>query len=88
METEGVGVWLHSARVVADALSEVSVTAAAMARYHLDAALKKELAQKLGALRAAQIPPARRRRSPVRSASSGHAGARGRFATTLAAVRR
>jgi hypothetical protein len=52
METEGVGVWLHSARVVADALSEVSVTAA-MARYHLDAALKKELAQKLGALRAA-----------------------------------
>jgi hypothetical protein len=39
-------------RVVADALSEVSLTAA-MARYHLDAALKKELAQKLGPLRAA-----------------------------------
>ncbi len=42
-----------SERTVAEALSEVSLTAAAMARYHLDAALKRELAIRLGTLRAA-----------------------------------
>jgi len=40
-------------RTVSDALSEISLTAASMARYHLDAALKRELANRLGALRAA-----------------------------------
>lgn len=40
-------------RTVAAALSEVSLTAAAMARYHLDAVLKRELANRLGALRSA-----------------------------------
>lgn len=40
-------------RTVADALSEVSLTAASMPRYHLDAVLKRELANRLGALRAA-----------------------------------
>ncbi len=35
-------------RSIADALSEVSLTAAAMQRYHLDAVLKRELAQRLG----------------------------------------
>lgn len=40
-------------RTVAAALSEVSLTAAAMARYHLDAVLKRELANRLGALRPA-----------------------------------
>jgi hypothetical protein len=40
-------------RTVAEALSEPSLTAAAMCRYHLDAVLKRELAQRLGALRAA-----------------------------------
>jgi hypothetical protein len=40
-------------RTIAEALSEVSLTAAAMARYHLDAALKRELARRLGTLRAA-----------------------------------
>ena len=42
-----------SERTIAEALSEISLTAAAMARYHLDAALKRELAQRLGTLRAA-----------------------------------
>jgi len=40
-------------RTVAEAVSEVSLTAAAMARYHLDAVLKRELANRLGTLRAA-----------------------------------
>ena len=38
---------------VAEALSEVSLTAAAMARYHLDAVLKRELANRLGTRRTA-----------------------------------
>jgi hypothetical protein len=41
-----------SERTVAEALSEISLTAAAMARYHLDAALKRDLAIRLGTLRA------------------------------------
>lgn len=40
-------------QTVADALSEVSLTAASMARYHLDAILRRELANRLGTLRAA-----------------------------------
>ncbi len=40
-------------RSTTDALSEVSLTAAAMQRYHLDAALKRELAQRLGSVKQA-----------------------------------
>ncbi len=40
-------------RTVSDALSEISLTAASMSRYHLDAVLKRELANRLGALRTA-----------------------------------
>ena len=40
-------------RTAAEALSEVSLTAASMARYHLEAVLKRELANRLGAVRAA-----------------------------------
>lgn len=40
-------------RTVADALSNVSLTAASMSRYHLDAALERELAIRLGTLRTA-----------------------------------
>ena len=40
-------------RSTSDALSEVSLTAAAMQRYHLDAALKRELGQRLGGVKQA-----------------------------------
>lgn len=40
-------------RSTSDALSEVTLTAAAMQRYHLDAALKRELAQRLGSVKQA-----------------------------------
>jgi hypothetical protein len=40
-------------RSTAEALSEVALTAAAMQRYHLDAALKRELAIRLGSARQA-----------------------------------
>ena len=40
-------------RSTSDALSEVSLTAAAMKRYHLDAALKRALAQRLGSIKQA-----------------------------------
>jgi hypothetical protein len=40
-------------RSTSDALSEVSLTAAAMQRYHLDAALRRELAQRLGSIKQA-----------------------------------
>ena len=39
-------------RTTTEALSDVSLTAAAMARYHLDAAIKQELANRLGGLKA------------------------------------
>ena len=37
--------------LTSDTLSEVSLTAAVMQRYHLDAALKGELAQRLGSVK-------------------------------------
>ena len=40
-------------RSTSEALSEVSLTAAAMQRYHLDAVLKRELAQRLGGVKQA-----------------------------------
>lgn len=40
-------------RSTAEALSEISLTAAAMQRYHLDAVLKRELANRLGSVRPA-----------------------------------